>query len=340
MASNTTDNKKEGIFGGLYVDKHVEYVKSLDKRHDEIEYWMTEHLRISGIYWGLVALHLLGREDSLDRDQIIAYVKKCQNADGGFGGHIAHDSHLLYTMSAVQILVMYDALDQIDGSEVVSFVCSLQDDKGEVSGDQWGEKDTRFAFISVAILSFFNATHRINVDGIVDYVCRSMNYDGAFGSQPGGESHSAQVYTCLAALAIVGKLEVVDRERLSSWLAERQVKCGGLNGRPQKLEDVCYSWWVLSSMQILRRVHWIDRMRLCEFILSAQDTDAGGIADRPGDIADVYHTCFGLCGLSLAGFDKYPLEAIDPVYCMPVKIVERAGLHSWTKNIPQSWNEQ
>ncbi|KAJ2745765.1 Rab geranylgeranyltransferase, partial [Coemansia sp. BCRC 34490] len=88
----TADNQQDGVHGGLYVDKHVAYIKSLDKRHDEMEYWMTEHLRISGIYWGLVALHVLGRPSALDRDEVIGYVKRCQNADGGFGGHEGHDS--------------------------------------------------------------------------------------------------------------------------------------------------------------------------------------------------------------------------------------------------------
>jgi geranylgeranyl transferase type-2 subunit beta len=34
---------------------------------------------------------------------------------GGFGGNETHDHHLLYTLSAVQILAMFDALDKIDG---------------------------------------------------------------------------------------------------------------------------------------------------------------------------------------------------------------------------------
>ncbi|KAJ1827155.1 Rab geranylgeranyltransferase, partial [Coemansia sp. RSA 2599] len=208
-----------------------------------------------------------------------------------------------------------------------------------VSGDSWGEKDTRFAFISLAILSFFDSVDSIDVTGVVGYVERSMNYDGGFGSEPGGESHSAQVFTCLAALAIARKLEIVDRERLSRWLAERQLKCGGLNGRPQKLEDVCYSWWVLSSLKILGRVHWVDCERLCGFILSAQDPVAGGIADRPGDMADVYHTCFGIAGLSLAGFEGFDLEQVDPVYCMPVSVVERAGLRGWIDSRPESWKD-
>ncbi|KAJ2024369.1 Rab geranylgeranyltransferase, partial [Coemansia sp. S3946] len=50
--SQTLESTKDE---GLLVEKHVEYVKSLDKKHDEIEYWMTEHLRVSGVYWGAVA---------------------------------------------------------------------------------------------------------------------------------------------------------------------------------------------------------------------------------------------------------------------------------------------
>ena len=34
-------------------------------------------------------------------------------------------------------------------------------------------------------------------------------------------------------------------------------------------------------------------------MLAAQDPDSGGIADRPEDAADVYHTFFGVAGLSL-----------------------------------------
>ena len=37
----------------------------------------------------------------------------------------------------------------------------------------------------------------------------------------------------------------------------------------------------------------------------------GGLADRPGDMVDVFHTFFGLAGLSLLG--HVGLEPIDPV---------------------------
>ena len=37
----------------------------------------------------------------------------------------------------------------------------------------------------------------------------------------------------------------------------------------------------------------------------------GGIADRPGDVVDVFHTVFGIAGLSLLSYEG--LEDVDPV---------------------------
>jgi hypothetical protein len=51
----------------LHVDQHVKYIQALDTRKDEYAYWLTEHLRLNGVYWGLTALHLLGHPDALPR---------------------------------------------------------------------------------------------------------------------------------------------------------------------------------------------------------------------------------------------------------------------------------
>lgn len=155
----------------------------------------------------------------------------------------------------------------------------------------------------------------------MDHIAACANFDGGYGVTPGAESHSGQIFTCVAALAIAQRLDLVDVDKLGAWLAERQIPGGGLNGRPEKKEDVCYSWWVLSSLQIIGRAHWIDREALIGFILRCQDTENGGIADRPGDMVDVWHTCFGMTGLSLL---EYPgTTMVDPVYCMPRATIER-----------------
>jgi geranylgeranyl transferase type-2 subunit beta len=160
------------------------------------------------------------------------------------------------------------------------------------------------------------------------YVASCKNFDGGYGSVPGAESHAGQIFCCVGALAIAKRLDLVDRDLLCWWLCERQCDGGGLNGRPEKQSDVCYSWWILSSLKILDRVDWINGQKLQEFILKCQDDEDGGIADRPDNMADVFHTFFGIGGLSLMGYfgDNEEYRRIDAVYALPVDVVERIGL--------------
>ena len=104
----------------------------MSQRRDEIEYWLSEHLRLNGVYWGLTALHLLNHPEGLPRDETVRFVLSCQNADGGFGAAPGHDSHMLYSVSAVQILATIDALQELyrpgfDGPEQVGR-CELAPD--------------------------------------------------------------------------------------------------------------------------------------------------------------------------------------------------------------------
>ncbi|PVH97780.1 terpenoid cyclases/Protein prenyltransferase [Periconia macrospinosa] len=315
----------------LCVEKHVSYIQSLDTRKDELEYWLTEHLRLNGLYWGLTALHLLGHPEALPRAGILEFLFSCLHENGGFGAAPGHDPHMLYTVSAVQILATLDAFDDldsyaIDGRQKVaqcrSYIASLQDpESGTFAGDEWGEKDTRFLYGALNALSLMGFMHLVDVDKAVQHVHSCVNFDGAYGTSPGAESHSGQVFTCLGALTIAGRLDLVDREKLGAWLSERQLKSGGLNGRPEKTEDVCYSWWVMSSLAMIEKLHWIDGEKLASFILQCQDSEHGGLADSPGNMVDVFHTVFGLAGLSLL---KYPgLVEVDPVYCMPREVTRR-----------------
>lgn len=135
------------------------------------------------------------------------------------------------------------------------------------------------------------------------------------------------------------------------WLCERQLPSGGLNGRPEKLPDLCYSWWVLSSLHILGRLHWINRQKLLKFILACQDDESGGFSDRPGNLVDPFHTCFGLTGISLLAHKyrestnegettdgepqiseslleslQHSIKPVNPVFCMPQYIIDRLNV--------------
>lgn len=98
----------------LATARHIKYIQSLDTRKEEYDYWLTEHLRLNGLYWGLTALHLLRCPGGLPRDETIDFVLSCQHASGGFGAAPGHDAHMLYTVSAVQILALVDGFDELE----------------------------------------------------------------------------------------------------------------------------------------------------------------------------------------------------------------------------------
>ena len=327
----------------LLKRKHRDYIVAISRSKDSFEYYATEHFRLSGVYWGLCALFLMGEEDALDREEMTEWVLSCRKPSGGFGASERNDAHILPTLSAVQILAMYDRLDVVDADKIEAYVAGLQQEDGSFCGDETGEVDTRFIYAALACLrilgrlrspssssssslpssssSSLPSSSSIRVDAAVEYIARCQNFDGGYGATPGNESHAGQVFTCVAALDIAGALDTVDAELLCWWLAERQTPSGGLNGRPEKLQDVCYSWWCLSSLSILGKLHWIDQDALVDFILDCQDEIEAGISDRPEDQVDVYHTFFGLAGISLLG--RSGLKAIDPTLALPCDTVDR-----------------
>lgn len=320
----STEDPEEGP-PQLLAELHSEYVLSLEQLRDTYEYWSTEHLRLAGVYWGLCTMNLLGTQDRMNLEDVTNYVLSCQHASGGFGGNIEHDPHITYTLYAVQCLAMCGALDRIDATAVASYVVGLQQPDGSFAGDEWGEIDTRFSYCGLSCLRLLGCLDRADVVKAVDFVLTCRNFDGGFGCTPGAETHAGQVFVCVGALAIAGAIDTLDKDLLGWWCAERQTPTGGLNGRPEKLPDVCYSWWVLSAMAIMRRLDWIDGTALTRFILSAQDPDDGGIADRPEDAADLFHTFFGVAGLSLLGYQG--LQPVDPVFALPTALTKRLGVY-------------
>eukprot|EP01098_Paradermamoeba_levis_P010777 TRINITY_DN4543_c0_g1_i2.p1 TRINITY_DN4543_c0_g1~~TRINITY_DN4543_c0_g1_i2.p1 ORF type:complete len:334 (+),score=69.92 TRINITY_DN4543_c0_g1_i2:126-1127(+) len=326
MAETATPTTTPTPTPTLFVEKHTSFIKALEEKKDTFEYWVTEHLRVSGVYWGLTSLELVSRLHLLDhnKETLLDWLCKCQTPEGGFGGNVGHDPHLLYTMSAVQVFCLYDSLHRINKEALVSFIVSLQKEDGSFTGDQWGEVDTRFSYIAVACLSLIGRLEEINRDKAAEFILKCKNFDGAFGCTPGAESHAGQTFCCVGALTILGKQSLMDVDLLGWWLAERQLPDGGLNGRPEKLPDVCYSWWVVSSLACIDRLTWIDKNKLIDFILNSQDPDHGGIADRPEDLPDVFHTFFGIAGLSLLGYPG--LAPIDPAYAVPVSTLARLSI--------------
>lgn len=311
----------------LFYEKHVEYIANHGSDQNDFEYCVAEFLRMSGIYWGVTALDIMNQLPRLDKNSIVSFIKKCQcSITGGIGACVGHDPHILYSLSAVQILCIYDCIEEIDCDALARYVASLQQPDGSFFGDKWGEADTRFSFCAVAILTLINRMDAIKLTKAIEFVLSCCNTDGGFGSKPSAESHAGLIYCCVGFLSVTHQLHRLDCDKLSWWLCERQLPSGGLNGRPEKLPDVCYSWWVLASLKIMGRLYWISSEKLKSFILSCQDAETGGFSDRTGNLPDIFHTLFGVGALSLLGYPN--LQKINPTFCMPQHVLDRLNIQA------------
>ena len=51
-------------------------------RAGRAEYAVTEHLRMSGIYWGLTAMHLMSAVHEMKAEEIVEWLVQCQHPSG------------------------------------------------------------------------------------------------------------------------------------------------------------------------------------------------------------------------------------------------------------------
>jgi geranylgeranyl transferase type-2 subunit beta len=167
------------------VKLHLKYLVGLKNKKKDFESCMTEHMRISGIYWGVGAMALLGKEQHMGPEEIIQWVMQCQHSDGGFSGNIGHDAHLLYTVHALLILAMLNGVDRVNQEKCAKFVASLQQPDGSFAGDKWLEIDTKFTYCALSCLSILKRTDLIDIPKAMAYINTCKNFDGGFGNIPG-----------------------------------------------------------------------------------------------------------------------------------------------------------
>ena len=82
-----------------------------------------------------------GTDENKIRSAIVDWVFQCYDARvGGFGGNCSgenpHDAHLLYILSALQVLAISNSLDdeRLDKDAIANYVSSLQNEDGSFSG--------------------------------------------------------------------------------------------------------------------------------------------------------------------------------------------------------------
>ncbi|KAL8454521.1 hypothetical protein Emed_000242 [Eimeria media] len=233
------------------------------------------------VYWMVHGLCLL---DAFPRsayaDKILETLDSCWDSagGGGWGGGEGQQAHLACTYAAAATLV-------------------------EAGG----------AYCAIATASMLRILTDELMEGLAEYITSCQGYDGGIAGEPGLESHGGYTYCGLAALCIMGKASMLDLHGLLHWAACRQMGFeGGFQGRTAKLVDSCYSFWLGAIFPLVAEAFrqeqkeyplthcWMSSKHLQQYILCCCQTEKGGIEDKPGKGADLYHTCYALSGLSIA----------------------------------------
>ena len=226
---------------------------------------------------------------------VLDWIWTCyDDTTGSFGGNTGQDGHILYTLSALQIIII--STTQITSASstqegharttptpmdprlsqhrdtIIQFIQRLQQHDGSFVGDlsDCGEIDTRFtycAFQSLVLLNAFSS-EIIDIPKAIQYILQCHNAsDGGFGSCIGAESHAGQVFCCIGALAIAQALDQLYPQPVSHQMND--------DGEPP---DDVLGWW------------------LCE-----RQVDSGGLNGRPEKQADVCYSWWILSSLSILG---------------------------------------
>jgi len=69
----------------FYYDKHVKYIKKVASDTESFEFLVSQYLRMSGVYWGMTAMSILGKDMNVDMDGpgIVEWVLTCQDPVSG-----------------------------------------------------------------------------------------------------------------------------------------------------------------------------------------------------------------------------------------------------------------
>lgn len=215
------------------------------------------------VFWIVHSLALLNAPlpQEVDSSAIVAFLARCQDAAGGFGGGPGQLPHLAPTYAAIATLVTlgsHEALALIHRSGIWSFLRRMVRPPCQGGGFhlcEGGEVDVRGCYTAMAI------AHMVGLDTVAlaaeadlaSFVRACQTYEGGIGGEPGNEAHGGYAFCGLAAAVIAGQESCLDLGRLADWATSCQGKIeGGFMGRTNKLVDGCYSYWVGALFPLLR----------------------------------------------------------------------------------------
>jgi protein farnesyltransferase subunit beta len=300
-------------------------------------------------YASTLALCTVGTPEALaaiDRRALYRLFLSLKCASGGFRIHMdgETDSRGTYTILSVARLTNILTPELVAGT--ADYLLRCQSYEGGFGGEPGNEAHGGYNFCALAGLLILGEAHRCDLDGQERWLLqRQVRLEGGFQGRTNKLVDSCYSFWQGAASALVemarrGGSDVSD---LHAYLAARGADHGSgaasasassvataLDRMSVSPDDVEEAQRILPATATAGTLPF-NQMALQRYILHcAQQTEGGGLRDKPGKSRDFYHTCYSLSGLAIAqhftldgvgGGGGGPTDALPNVFGDPSNLV-------------------
>ncbi|XP_015642051.2 protein farnesyltransferase subunit beta isoform X1 [Oryza sativa Japonica Group] len=240
----------------LWREQHVEYL-TRGLKHLGPSFHVLDANRPWLCYWIIHALALLDEIPDDVEDDIVDFLSRCQDKDGGYGGGPGQLPHLATTYAAVNTLVTIGserALSSVNRDNLYKFMLRMKDTSGAFRMHDGGEIDVRASYTAISVASLVNILDGELAKGVGNYITRCQTYEGGIAGEPYAEAHGGYTFCGLATMILLNEVDKLDLASLIGWVAFRQgVECG-FQGRTNKLVDGCYSFWQGAALALTQKL--------------------------------------------------------------------------------------
>uniref|UniRef100_A0A671NY04 Geranylgeranyl transferase type-2 subunit beta n=1 Tax=Sinocyclocheilus anshuiensis TaxID=1608454 RepID=A0A671NY04_9TELE len=243
----------------LLLDKHADYIAAYGSKKDDYEYTLSEYLRMSGIYWGLTVMDLMGQLSRMNRrnlqnleDKVVDYVKGLQQEDGSFAGDKWGEIDTRFSFCAVATLALLGKLDAINMDKAVEFVLSCMNFDGGFGCRPGSESHAGQIYCCTGFLSITGQLHQVNADLLGWWLCERQLPSGGLNGRPEKLPDVCYSWWVLASLKIIGRIHWIDKAKLRNFiLACQDEETGGFADRPGDMVDPFHTLFGVAGLSLL-----------------------------------------------------------------------------------------
>lgn len=268
-------------------------------------------------YGSVMSLCIIGTPEAyavIDRKAIYRFFLSMKHANGGFCIHKDGEVDTRSTYTFLAVARVLNILTPELTAGVAEYLCSCQTYEGGFGGEMDNEAHGGYNFCALAALHILGQAQRCNLAALEYWlVSRQMKVEGGFQGRTNKLVDSCYSYWQGAAVALLTMIKNGDSDIADA--VARRAAAAASEALADTLDETPAPIVVGPEATAAKNANGdfsMNQKALQRYVLHcAQDSDDGGLRDKPGKPRDFYHSCYALSGLSVVQYPYLPLVGSD-----------------------------